>query len=170
MNIAHFEKVSEDRFYRDSGSAGFLEGATDALNNIVVIPRRSTKCSAGYDFVSSIKIILMPGDSMLIPTGIRCKMDGNWVLMLYPRSSMGFKGLRLLNTTGIIDADYYNAKNEGHIMAKVINDSELPLRIDAGERFIQGVFVQYGTADEEEVTTERTTGTGIANEVHTYEI
>ena len=168
MNIARFEKVSPTRFEEDT--AVFHVSKADVWTNIVTIPRRSTKCSAGYDFVSPFNVELAPGESVLIPTGIRCKIAPDWVLMLYPRSSMGFKGLRLMNTTGVIDADYYNAKNEGHIMAKVINDSETALQIRAGERFMQGVFLQYGTAEEEEVTTERTTGTGVENEVHASEV
>ena len=58
--------------------------------------------------------------STKIPTGIRVKIDKGWVLKIYPRSSFGFKyRMQLDNTVGIIDSDYYNAKNEGHIFIKI---------------------------------------------------
>lgn len=103
-------------------------------------------------------------DSVLIPTGIRAKMDLDYVLMLFPRSSLGFKyGLQLDNSVGIIDSDYYNSDNEGHIMAKVHACKEFSL--SAGSRFIQGVFLQYGLANEEDVLTERNGGIGSTDNI-----
>ena len=52
-------------------------------------------------------------------------MEENWVLQCYPRSGLGFKfRLQLNNTVGIIDSDYYNSDNEGHIFAKITNDTK----------------------------------------------
>ena len=51
-------------------------------------------------------------------------MEPEWVLKCYPRSGLGFKyRLQLNNTVGIIDSDYYYSDNEGHIFAKITNDS-----------------------------------------------
>lgn len=51
-------------------------------------------------------------------------MEDNWVLQCYPRSGLGFKfRLQLNNTVGIIDSDYYYSDNEGHIFAKITNDT-----------------------------------------------
>ena len=63
---------------------------------------------------------MKPGQALTpIPTGIRARIREDYVLMLYPRSSLGFKyRLQLNNTVGVIDADYYNATNEGHIFAE----------------------------------------------------
>ena len=96
--------------------------------------------------------VTVPADgSALIPTGIRAEMEPGWVLMLFPRSSLGFKhAMRLSNTVGIIDSDYAFAKNEGHIMVKLRNPLEEPVTIGRGERFCQGVFLPYGTAEEDE--------------------
>ena len=165
MSIARFEKVSMDRFVTDSVGLGLQTNAVKRFKTVISLPKRATKHSAGYDFVSPYNLCIAPGETVFLPTGIRCWMDPNWVLMLYPRSSMGFKGLRLANTTGVIDADYYEAKNEGHIMAKLVNDGPCEIRINAGDRFMQGVFVQYGLAEEEGVVDERKNGTGVEQEM-----
>ena len=90
----------------------------------IKLPRRATAGSAGYDFFAPVDIILNPGETIKIPTGIRVWMEPEWVLKCYPRSGLGFKfRLQLNNTVGIIDSDYYNSDNEGHIFAKLTNDS-----------------------------------------------
>ena len=67
----------------------------------------------------------MPGESIKVPTGIRAEMEEGWVLKCYPRSGLGFKfRLQLNNTVGIIDSDYFYSDNEGHIFAKLTNDSK----------------------------------------------
>ena len=54
--------------------------------------------------------------------------------------------MQLDNTIGVIDSDYYNSDNEGHIFAKITNDSrqEKVLEIKAGDRFVQTIFVPFG--------------------------
>ena len=101
------------------GTSGIYE-----LYDKVKLPQRATKGSAGYDFFAVTDIELKPGESLKIPTGIRAKIDEGWVLKIYPRSGLGFKyRLQLDNTVGIIDSDYYNSSNEGHIMIKMTNNS-----------------------------------------------
>lgn len=136
--IALFEKVSKLQFSKDY-SEEYYENVT--------IPERSTKDSAGYDFVIPFDCIIKPGDSVKIPTGIRCYMAPNYVLCIFPRSGLGFKyRCQLDNTVGIIDADYYNSDNEGHIMIKITNDGKegKDIVLKAGDRFAQGIFLQYG--------------------------
>jgi dUTP pyrophosphatase len=60
----------------------------------------------------------------------------------------------------VIDSDYAFAKNEGHIMVKLRNPLDEPVRIGSGERFCQGVFLPYGTAEEDEAFAARTGGMG----------
>lgn len=154
MSIAKFTHVSEAQYLEAmSGREGFLplEG--------IPLPKRATAGSAGYDFVSPLNVTVPGGGSALIPTGIRAEMEPGWVLMLFPRSSLGFRtGLRLSNTAGIIDSDYAFAKNEGHIMVKLRNPLPEPVTIGQGERFCQGVFLPYGTAEENENTFEVRSG------------
>lgn len=111
--------------------------------NNIVLPKRASSGSAGYDFYSTIDFELKPGESIKIPTGIRCYIDEGFFLMIAPRSSMGFKcRMQLDNTAGIIDSDYYNSDNEGHIMIKVTNDSKSnkALSVKTGDRFAREFF------------------------------
>ena len=111
--------------------------------------------------MSPLEVTIPAGGTALIPTGIRAVMEPGWVLMLFPRSSLGFRhALRLSNTVGIIDSDYAFAKNEGHIMVKLRNPLSEPVTIGKGDRFCQGVFLPYGTAEEEEDFAVRVGGFG----------
>ena len=159
MKIARFTHVSEQQYLEAmSGQEGFLP-----LEEIP-IPKRATAGSAGYDFVSPIDVTIPADGTALIPTGIRAEMEQGWVLMLFPRSSLGFKySMRLANTVGVIDSDYAFAKNEGHIMVKLRNPLDTPVTIAKGDRFCQGVFLPYGTAEEEEDFAVRTGGFGSTN-------
>ena len=124
--IAKFEKVSEERFLEDLTDA-FPEYTKEQAKEIYAslrLPERATKGSAGYDFYMPVPCSLKPGETVKIPTGVRVRMEEDWVLSLYPRSGLGFKyRLQLNNTVGIIDSDYYYSDNEGHIFAKLTNDS-----------------------------------------------
>ena len=155
MSIARFTRVSEAQYAEAMG-----ERERMPLSEIP-LPRRATAGSAGYDFVSPMEVTVPAGGSALIPTGIRAEMEPGWVLMLFPRSSLGFRhALRLSNTVGVIDSDYAFAKNEGHIMVKLRNPLGEAVTIGRGERFCQGVFLPYGTAEEEQVTAGREGGFG----------
>lgn len=156
MSIAKFTHISEAQYAEAMAEReGYLP-----LEEIP-LPRRATAGSAGYDFVSPLEVTVPAGGSALIPTGVRAEMEPGWVLMLFPRSSLGFRhALRLSNTVGVIDSDYAFAKNEGHIMVKLRNPLSEPVTIGRGDRFCQGVFLPYGTAEEEQVTAGREGGFG----------
>lgn len=162
--IAKFEKVSFDQF-RDSLAEDF-PGAPDKIKDMydnLVLPKRATAGSAGYDFCTPFDIHLEAGQTVKVPTGIRARMDEDWVLMIFPRSGLGFKfRLQLNNTVGIIDSDYYYSDNEGHIFIKITNDSNEGKVVDikAGAGFAQGLFVPYGITEDDEVTDIRNGGFG----------
>ena len=139
-----------------------LELAKDAYE-IIKLPKRATKGSAGYDFYAPFDFTLKPGETIKIPTGIRCKMEEGWVLKIYPRSGLGFKyRLQLNNTVGIIDSDYYYSDNEGHIMIKITNDSNenKTVEVQKGQGFAQGIFVEFGITYDDDTTDERNGGFG----------
>ncbi len=146
--IAQFEKVSIERF-----KEGYPSDDAQSVYDKIKLPKRATAGSAGYDFFAPFDIELKAGESIKIPTGIRVRIDDGWVLSLYPRSGLGFKfRLQLDNTIGIIDSDYYFSDNEGHIFAKITNDSKegKTVKIAAGTGFMQGIFTEYGiTADDD---------------------
>lgn len=156
--VARFEKVSKGAYLASCE----LVNAEEIYQEIV-LPRRATSGSAGYDFFAPFDIELLPGQTMKVPTGIRVFMQENYVLKLYPRSGLGFKyRLQLNNTVGIIDSDYYSSDNEGHIFAKITNDSneDKILKIKKGEGFMQGIFVEYGITFDDDVKNIRNGGFG----------
>lgn len=163
--IAKFEKVSIEQF-REGWTDAFGEVDETELREIyegVRLPKRATAGSAGYDFFAPARISLAPGETVKIPTGIRVWMEPEWVLKCYPRSGLGFKfRLQLNNTVGIIDSDYYYSDNEGHIFAKITNDSNEGkiLEVKAGDGFMQGIFVEYGITLDDDVTEVRNGGFG----------
>lgn len=163
--IARFDKVSEKQFlegWMDTFPETLPEQAKTIYKNIR-LPRRATTGSAGYDFFSPISFTLQPGQSIKIPTGIRVQMEQDWVLLLFPRSGLGFKyRLQMNNTVGVIDSDYFYSDNEGHIFAKITNDSneEKVLSIEAGDGFMQGIFLMYGITMDDDVKEARNGGFG----------
>ena len=162
--VGRFYKVSFERFQKDWTDA--FPGAdrdTRAVYEEIRLPRRATSRSAGYDFFAPVELTLAPGQTIRIPTGIRVEMEPEWVLTCYPRSGLGFKyRLQLDNTVGIIDSDYFYSDNEGHIFAKLTNDSNegKTLTIPAGTGFMQGIFLEYGITFDDDVTDIRNGGFG----------
>lgn len=158
--VAKFEKVSPKEF-RHQVSYKTLFVTNDKTLRDLKMPCRKTKGSAGYDFHSPFSFSLNPNEEKIIPLGIRCKMDEDVVLQIFPRSSLGFNyNMVLCNTVGIIDSDYYNSPNEGHIMVKIRNTGNKRIDIYKGHAICQGVFTRYLLADEEPVTKKRTGGFG----------
>lgn len=165
--IAKFKKVSLDQFteaWRDRFGTDY--GAEAALNSISM-PRRATHGSAGYDFFLPYDIELKPNETTKIPTGIRAKIADGWVLMIYPRSGLGFKyRMQLNNTVGVIDSDYYNSDNEGHIFIKITNDTNegRTISLKAGDGFAQGIFMEFGITEDDETDGVRNGGFGSTNQ------
>lgn len=161
--IAKFEKVSYEQFKNDFVK-NYRELDDETIKEIydeIKLPVRATNGSAGYDFYCPYSISLTKHFPVVIPTGIRVKIDEGWRLDLLPRSSMGFKhGIRLANTVGIIDSDYYYSDNEGHIMAKLRTDEIDKVTINQNTAFIQGIFAPYGITVDDDVDTVRNGGIG----------
>lgn len=156
--IAKFEKVSLEQFKQ-----GYSGANAEAVYGEVKLPRRATAGSAGYDFFAPFDIELKAGETVKVPTGIRVKIEEGWLLSLYPRSGLGFKfRLQLDNTVGIIDSDYYFSDNEGHIFAKITNDSKegKTVTIAAGTGFMQGIFTEYGITEDDDADGIRNGGFG----------
>ena len=163
--IAKFHKVSYEQFEGDwKDTFGPIE--TEEIGRIyegIRLPARATAGSAGYDLYTPVAMTIRPGETIKIPTGIRVEMNDGWVLAVFPRSSLGFKyRLQLNNTVGIIDSDYFFSDNEGHIFAKLTNDTreDKTIRIPAGTGFMQGIFVEYGITVDDDADAVRNGGFG----------
>lgn len=154
-----FEKISLNEFIKDTG-------LTEKEYNDIILPHRATGNSAGYDFHLLEDLTLKPGEIKKVPTAIKASMNHDEVLMIYIRSSLGFKyNLRLCNGTGIIDSDYYNNENnEGHIFIAIQNEGKETMNLQTGDRFAQGIFMKYLTVeDEQQINNIRQGGIGSTN-------
>ncbi len=163
--IAKFERVSIEQF-SESMTGIKTEAEIKELYDKIKLPKRATSGSAGYDFYSTIDFELAPRETVTVPTGIRVRIDDGWVLCLFPRSGLGFKfRLQLNNTVGIIDSDYYNSDNEGHIFIKLTNDTNTnkTVSIKQGDGFAQGIFMCYGITEDDDATGIRNGGFGSTN-------
>jgi len=163
--IARFFKVSLKAFAEAlrEDFPQYDEGEIQDFYERLMLPARATKGSAGYDFYAPFSFVLQPGETVKIPTGIRVKMDENWVLTLYPRSGLGFKyRLQMNNTVGIIDSDYFDSDNEGHIFIKLTNDTNEGKTVEIGQGmgFAQGIFLEYGITVDDEAEDMRNGGLG----------
>lgn len=133
----------------------------------VILPKRSTAKSAGYDFFAIEEMSIPPvketGYSpVLVPTGIKAFMKENECLIMANRSSNPMKkALILTNGIGVIDSDYYNnPSNEGHIKFQFINVSDKPITIHVGDKLGQGIFMPFLLADNDNAQGSRVGGFG----------
>lgn len=151
-----FEKISFEQFKKDIKDDKELY---ESYN----LPRRSTKNSAGYDFEALYDYTLKPGEIKKIPTGVKVQMESDDVLFLIDRSSMGFKyNVRMCNQVGVIDADYYNSDNEGHMWIKIQNEGNKEYIVKKGDAMIQGIFIKYLKTDDD-VETDNVRNGGIGS-------
>ena len=151
-----FERISEKEFLKDVSNGNYED---------ILLPKRSTKNSAGYDFYSLYDITIKPNEIVKIPTGIKVCMNENEFLGIFIRSSLGFKyNIRMCNQVGIIDTDYYNNKdNEGHIFVCLQNDGDKDFVIRKGDRFVQGIFMPFLITDDDNTTSRRIGSIGSTN-------
>jgi dUTP pyrophosphatase len=132
----------------------------------IQLPKRSDSRSGGYDFYAPCDITLQPNEKVLLFSDVKAYMQDDEVLMLYVRSSIGIKkGLVLSNGTGIIDSSYYNnPSNDGNIGIALHNTTDKVVELKQGERVIQGIFMNYLVADNDNVIHEnRVGGIGSSN-------
>ena len=174
QKVAKFEKASFEQFKKDwqNEYPGALEETIRKIYEELKLPRRATRGSAGYDFFAPETFTLNPGETRKILTGIRVRIEDGWVLKLYPRSGLGFKyRMQFNNTVGIIDSDYYGSDNEGHIQAKITNDSRegKSMTVEAGTGFSQGIFVEYGITVDDDASDVRNGGFGSTTRVSCQE-
>lgn len=168
QTIAKFLKISKEQFINDFKNTldNYDESQIENIYESIKLPKRATIGSAGYDFYTPINFTLKPQETINIPTGIRVKINEGWFLAIFPRSGLGFKyRLQLNNTVGIIDSDYFNSDNEGHIFIKITNDSNenKTVELNTGQGFAQGIFMPFGLVEDDDTTDQRNGGFGSTN-------
>ena len=163
--VAKFLKISKEQFIIDF-KKNFNNYDKSQIENIyesIKLPKRATIGSAGYDFYTPVSFTLKPQETINIPTGIRVKINEGWFLAIFPRSGLGFKyRLQLNNTVGVIDSDYFNSDNEGHIFIKITNDSNenKTVELNSGQGFAQGIFMPFCLVEDDDTTDHRNGGFG----------
>ena len=160
--VRGFEKVSREQYFKDFKdtfsvkdknthmSEEELDEAIDAIYKLIKLPQRATKLSAGYDCYAPITFELKPQEEIKIPTGIKAYMQPGEVLFAFPRSGLGFKYYcRFANTIPVIDGDYIESDNEGHIFIKLRNEGTKDMHIDADTAICQFIFMPFLLIDED---------------------
>jgi dUTP pyrophosphatase len=140
--VIKFEKISLNQYNKDLGED------RESEYNSIRLPTKNDVGSAGCDIYANYDVTLNPKEMVIVKTGLKVSLDNcNQVVKLYTRSSVGIKQhLMLANTVGIIDASYYNNKdNEGHLMVALYNYGEQERTIKAGEKYAQAVIVPVYT-------------------------
>lgn len=111
------------------------------LNQKAIVPTYGSTYSAGADLYACIddKIIINPGETKFINTGISFEIPVGFVGLVYARSSLGCKkGLAPSNKVGVIDSDY-----RGELIVALHNHSEETHEINPNDRIAQIVFTPY---------------------------
>ena len=119
------------------------------FNKNINLPNYKTAGSSGMDLMAYIKkkIIINPGKTELIPTGISVAIPKNYEIQIRPRSGLAAKkGISVLNTPGTIDSDY-----RGEIKIILINLSKKSFIINSGDRIAQMVLCPVAKAKIKEV-------------------
>lgn len=162
--VAEFERVSLQSFAKDivEHKINMTTSEIAAAYNNIMLPKRATEGSAGYDFMTPypFNLSLDSKNPSTIVTGIKCNIDVGWTLLFFPKSGLSKEcGTKILDTVPIIDLDYYNnTNNEGNIIIQIygLKDHEFKRR----DKFIQAMFIPFGITRSDNVTTKRTGGFG----------
>jgi dUTP pyrophosphatase len=125
-----------------------------------LIPVYATPCSAGADVRANIheNVIIQPGASALIPTGLKLAPPENFEIQVRPRSGLALRDqITVLNSPGTIDSDF-----RGEVGVILINHSERPFTVTPRMRIAQIVLMPVVQADfvPQEVLAESKRGEG----------
>jgi dUTP pyrophosphatase len=121
------------------------------LHENAILPTQGTPGSAGYDLYACLDnkndfVVVQPGETVLIHTGLAIQMRPGMVGLIYARSGAAIKhGLRPANCVGVIDWDY-----RGEYIVALHNDSAEPQWIHYGDRIAQLMFTTYINEEWEE--------------------
>lgn len=108
------------------------------LNPSAHIPTYGSVSAAGADLYACVEapVSILPGQTVLIPTGLSMEIQEGFAGFIYARSGLATKrGLAPANKVGVIDSDY-----RGQVMVSLHNHSDAPQCVEPGERIAQMVF------------------------------
>ena len=129
------------------------------LNENAIIPRYQTSGAAGFDFHATERIIIMPGESVMVGTGLAFEIPAGLEIQVRPRSGMSAKTkIRVSNSPGTVDSDF-----RGEVRILLDNIGSLPYTVNIGDRIAQGVIanvLQTEFVEVEGFSTETERGEG----------
>ena len=122
------------------------------LDSTVALPAYQTPGAAGFDLAASADVTIPPGTIALVPTGLVIQVPQGHFLGIFARSSTPLKkGLMVANGVGVIDQDYCGPADE--VKIQVLNFTQHPVEVKAGDRLAQGVILACAHVDFEETET-----------------
>ena len=133
ISLEDFRSILSENFSEKFGPRELVRIDIQLLNENAKIPTYAHITDACADIYASEKIIVNPGETVLVPTGIALAIPEGYVVHIYPRSSIGAKTpLRLSNSVGVIDSGY---RDEVKII--YTNMSNEKYKIKKGDRIAQ---------------------------------
>lgn len=110
------------------------------------VPNRANPTDAGADMFSPVYEKIPKGESRFVDFGLAIELPKGTVGLLFPRSSLGGKGIRLRNAVGVIDEKY-----RGNVGMMVENASGEDYEIRIEDRIAQLVIIPVMTPEIEVV-------------------
>ena len=127
------------------------------LNNNAVIPKYQSKGASGFDFHSTEDVVIMPGETVMVSTGLAFEIPSGKEIQIRPRSGMSAKTkIRVSNSPGTIDSDFL-----GEVKILLDNIGTMPYTVKIGDRIAQGVVAdviqvsEFQEVEEFDIVTER---------------
>lgn len=105
------------------------------LRSNATLPTYGSLWAAGADLYACLDapVVIEPGKTVFIPTGLAMEIPVGYAGLIYARSSLGTKrGLAPANKVGVVDADY-----RGEFMVALHNHGSESQTITHGERIAQ---------------------------------
>lgn len=119
------------------------------------LPQYMSEGAACFDIESMDERRIVPGKSMMFTTGLAFNIPSQWALLVNSRSGMGSKGIRLANSTAVIDSDY-----TGELVIYLHNDSREDFWVYKHDRIAQGMLVPARSVLIQQVTELKETKRG----------
>ena len=129
------------------------------LSPSVSLPRYESEGAAAFDLAAAADVTIDPGTVALVPTGLVIEVPAGMFLGIFARSSTPLKrGLMVANGVGIVDPDYCGPQDE--VKIAVVNFTQAPVRVAAGDRIAQGMLLPVNRVTWEETTVLRNDSRG----------
>lgn len=129
----------------------------------IELPAYQTEGAAGMDIRSAEELVLQPGETRLVATGLAMEIEPGFEVQVRPRSGLAAKhGITLLNSPGTIDCDF-----RGEVKVIMTNLGSAPFAIARGDRIAQLVVARVERASLMEVVVLGETPRGSGGFGHT---